>query len=51
MLLAIFLALSTPNFGTLSRYKIGFFPFLVFLTLYKNPLLGKIMQFTQRSQR
>lgn len=28
--LAIFLALSTPNLGTLSRYRIGFLPFFVF---------------------
>ncbi|MBY0434635.1 MAG: hypothetical protein K2U26_11045, partial [Cyclobacteriaceae bacterium] len=40
--LAVFLALSTPNFGSLSRYKIGFLPFLVFLVLYKSPLLGWI---------
>ncbi|MEQ8423697.1 MAG: hypothetical protein RIA63_03240 [Cyclobacteriaceae bacterium] len=33
-LLSIFLALSTPNFGTLSRYRIGFLPFLFFLLLY-----------------
>jgi hypothetical protein len=40
ILLAVFLALSTPNLGTLSRYKIGFLPFLVFLLLYENPLLN-----------
>jgi len=33
-LLAIFLTLSTPNFGTLSRYRIGFLPFFFFLLLY-----------------
>ena len=33
LLLAIFLALSTPNFGTLSRYRVGFLPFLFFLLL------------------
>ena len=38
-LLCIFLALSTPNFGSLSRYKVGFLPFLVFLVCYKNPLI------------
>ncbi len=43
-LLAIFLALSTPNFGTLSRYKIGFLPFLVFLIVYKNPFIVKWSQ-------
>lgn len=35
VLLAIFLTLSTPNFGTLSRYKVGFTPFLFFLVLYQ----------------
>jgi len=39
VLLAIFLALSTPNFGTLSRYRIGFLPALFFLLLY-YPLQG-----------
>jgi len=39
VLLCIFLALSTPNLGTLSRYRIGFTPFLVFLISYRNPLL------------
>jgi hypothetical protein len=38
-LLCIFLALSTPNLGTLSRYRIGFLPFLVFVVSYRNPLL------------
>ena len=36
-LLVIFLTLSTPNFGTLSRYRVGFLPFMIFLLLY-NPL-------------
>ncbi len=39
IILAVFLALSTPNLGTLSRYKIGFTPFLVFLALYRSPLM------------
>ncbi len=39
VLLCIFLALSTPNLGTLSRYRIGFVPFLVFVVSYRNPLL------------
>lgn len=33
LLLAIFLTLSTPNLGTLSRYKVGFLPFLFLLLL------------------
>lgn len=40
--LCVFLALSTPNFGTLARYRVGFLPFLIFLLSYKNPLLKKV---------
>lgn len=40
--LGTLLALSTPNFGTLSRYRVGFLPFLVFILLYQNPLLRQI---------
>ncbi|HZI25884.1 MAG TPA: hypothetical protein VFD46_12450 [Chryseolinea sp.] len=43
ILLCIFLALSTPNFGTLSRYRVGFLPFLVFVLTLENPLITKIM--------
>lgn len=39
-ILCIFLSLSTPNFGTLSRYRIGFLPFFVFAMSWCNPLLG-----------
>lgn len=31
--LSIFLALSTPNFGTLARYGVGFLPFVVLLVM------------------
>jgi hypothetical protein len=31
--LAVLLAFATPNFGTLSRYKVGYWPFFVFLLL------------------
>jgi hypothetical protein len=37
ILLCVCLALSTPNFGTLSRYRIGFLPFYVWLILMNNP--------------
>ncbi len=40
VILCIFLALSTPNFGTLARYKIGFQPFLAFLLLAENSALN-----------
>jgi hypothetical protein len=36
--LCIFLALSTPNFGTLSRYRVGFLPFFVVLILKDHPV-------------
>lgn len=40
VLLCIFLALSTPNLGTLSRYRVGCLPFFVFLISYRNPLVN-----------
>ena len=39
ILLAVFLALSTPNFGTLIRYRVGFMSFFVMIVLAANPLL------------
>jgi hypothetical protein len=39
IVLCVFLALSTPNFGTLSRYRVGFLPFFVFVTAYRNPIV------------
>lgn len=41
ILLAVFLALSSPNLGTLSRYKVGFLPFLVLVLLEANPNFRK----------
>ena len=41
-LLCIFLALSTPNLGTLSRYRVGFLPFLIFIISYRNPLINYV---------
>jgi hypothetical protein len=34
--LNVMLAFSTPNFGTLSRYKVGYWPFFVLLVLILN---------------
>ncbi|HEY9047977.1 MAG TPA: hypothetical protein VIN08_18855 [Ohtaekwangia sp.] len=51
VLLCIFLALSTPNFGTLSRYRVGFLPFFFLLITINNPLLNKLCAFVQRSWR
>ena len=44
IMLCIFLALSTPNFGTLSRYRVSFLPFLVFLLTIENPLVIKLVR-------
>jgi hypothetical protein len=40
LILCLFLALSTPNFGTLARYKVGIQPFLVFMLLSENSALN-----------
>lgn len=47
--LSAFLALSAPNFGTLVRYRVGFYPFFVFLMLNGNILLEKLNHLLQRS--
>jgi hypothetical protein len=43
ILLCTFLSLSTPNFGTLSRYRVGFLPYFVFVLTIENPLINKMM--------
>ena len=43
ILLCVFLALSTPNFGTLSRYRVGFLPFLVLVITIDIPMINKLM--------
>jgi len=48
VLLCIFLALSTPNFGSLARYKVGFLPFFVFLLAYRNPAFDYLRTFTSK---
>ncbi len=50
-ILCIFLALSTPNFGTLSRYRTGFLPFFVFIVSYKNPLMVVLHGLIQRRKQ
>lgn len=41
LLLITFLALSTPNFGTLSRYRIGALPVIILLCLLPQTPLGR----------
>ena len=40
ILLAVFITLSTPNFGTLSRYRVGYLPFFVMIVLSARPVLS-----------
>jgi hypothetical protein len=42
VLLCVFLTISTPNLGTLVRYRIGFLPFLIFVLLNTSPLLKSL---------
>jgi hypothetical protein len=46
--LATFLALSTPNFGTLSRYRVGFLSALVTVLLSGNPFVYSLLRRAQR---
>jgi len=43
-LLGALLALSTPNYGTLARYKVGFLPFFLLLILSANPWLQRLKE-------
>ena len=47
--LGVFLALSTPNFGTLSRYRVSFLPFFLLLVTIENPFVKKLSALIQRS--
>ena len=42
ILLCVFLAISTPNFGTLVRYRVGFLPFLL-IVLVNQPVIVKVL--------
>jgi hypothetical protein len=42
VVLCVFLALSTPNLGTLSRYRVGFLSFFVLLILADHPVFKLI---------
>jgi hypothetical protein len=43
LILCIFLTLSTPNFGTLSRYRVAFLPFMVYLVCIPNRLIARLV--------
>ena len=36
---AVFITMSAPNFGTLSRYRVGYICFFAFMVLCENPIL------------
>jgi hypothetical protein len=48
VLACVFITLSTPNFGTLSRYRAGYIPFFALLILIDNPATAKLEKFLQR---
>ncbi|HEY0743252.1 MAG TPA: hypothetical protein VGD40_17410 [Chryseosolibacter sp.] len=47
ILLAIFITLSTPNFGTLARYRVGYLPFFVFLISLSPPIVARLQKIIQ----
>lgn len=51
LVLCVFLALSSPNFGTLSRYRVGFLPFFVFLVTAHHPWLLKLQRRLNRQPK
>jgi len=43
-MLAVFLALSTPNFGTLARYKVAFIPVVLVLIVFMNKPINRVKE-------
>jgi hypothetical protein len=48
VLLCVFLALSTPNFGTLSRYRVGYLPYFVMLLLSEQKIKSLLQRLSMR---
>jgi hypothetical protein len=46
-LLCVFLTLSTPNYGTLVRYRVGFLPFFILLITMENRLFNTSITFLE----
>lgn len=42
VILAVFLTISSPNYGTLIRYKTGFLPFFVLMITFRNHWVNKL---------
>lgn len=51
ILLTLFITLSTPNFGTLARYRVGYLPFFVFLTSLAPPVAIRLQNILVRLSR
>lgn len=49
--LCIFITLSTPNFGTLVRYRVGYLPFFCFIILLQNPVNAFLQRLISRLVR
>lgn len=48
-ILSVFLTLSTPNFGTLIRYRVGFLSFFIFLATSSSPIFNLIINLLSSS--
>jgi hypothetical protein len=46
--LCVFITLSTPNFGTLARYRVGYIPFFALLVMIDNPVIAWFEKFLKR---
>lgn len=51
MWLCVFITLSTPNFGTLARYRVGYLPFFCFIILLQNPAIAFLQRLFSRLVR
>jgi len=51
VLTAVFITMSSPNFGTLSRYRVGYISFFAFIVLCENPLLSYLQRYVPRLSR
>ena len=48
VILGILIAYTTPNFGTLERYKISYIGFFTFWIFYNNPFVTRIFRYMQQ---
>jgi hypothetical protein len=48
IILAILMAYTTPNFGTLERYKTSYIGFFIFWIIYENPFISRFLAFNKQ---